>query len=358
MNRQLARQLVAILVMGGIAVALAACGSDDDAVSRETGWNSAGVDASLSDAPFTPRVINSPNGLGVGTNRLAVALFVSETELVPEAQVTAYVYRLASDPNAEPDTVEPAGTFDMVQRTVDIHEDHQHADLGVTRVPSSEASTHPIALAQPRQDAPVLPAHEDALTTVFTTVVGFDRQGWWGLSLDVTVDGKTYRDLRVVRFVLEDPPMPIVGDAAVAAQQLTLADVDGDVRQVSSAAEPIEDMLGLTIAEAIESGRPSVIAFVTPAFCVSRFCGPILEMAVKPVWEDFGDRVNFVHVEPYVLEKARTEGQLQPVQAVYDWGLETEPFIYVIDGTGRVSAAIEGVTDEVELRQAVEAVLE
>src|SRR5690606_8651906 len=135
--------------------------------------------------------------------------------------------------------------------TLDVHEDHQHADPGVARLDLSGDSTRPIANAQPRGDRPVLPAHEDALTTEFTTMVEFDRQGWWGISLDVTVDGETYQDLRVARFVLEDPPMPIIGDPAVAAEQLTLADAGGDPRVISTAAEPIEDMLGLTIAEAI-----------------------------------------------------------------------------------------------------------
>ena len=38
------------------------------------------------------------------------------------------------------------------------------------------------------------PAHEDALTTVYTANVEFDRAGWWGVAVDVTVDGETYRE--------------------------------------------------------------------------------------------------------------------------------------------------------------------
>jgi len=362
-NRYFRGRFFAILVLGGLAVALAACGGGDDSeggssLSRDTGWDNQGVTASVADAPFLPRILNSPNGLGVGTNRLAVALFLPDDTLVIEADVTAYVYRLAQDPVADPDGVVAAGEFQMVSRTLDVHEDHQHADPGVARLDLAGDSTRPVAHAKPRGDAPLLPAHEDALTTVFTTMVEFDQQGWWGVSLDVTTGGETYRDLRMVRFVVQDPPMPIIGDPAVAVEQLTLADVGGDPREVSTAAEPIEAMLDTTIAESIQNGRPTVIAFVTPAFCQTRFCGPVLDAVVKPVWEQYGDQVDFIHVEPYVIEVARTQGLLQPVQAVFDWGLESEPFIYVVDASGRVSAALEGITDEGELRDAVTASLE
>lgn len=371
MNRPLWRRIAAILSLGLVAFALAACGSDDGGDSSdptstgasgsgEVGWDSAGLQASLQGAPFQPRIINSPNGLGVGTNRIAVALQTADGQLVSDAQVTARVFRLAEDPNDEPQTGEQVAEITLITRTLDVHEDHQHADPGVASLAPTiegDAATHPIANAPAPRAVEAARLHEDALTTVYTAEVEFDAQGWWGISLDVTSGGQTYEDLRVTRFVLNDPPMPIVGDEAIPAVQLILDDVDGDASQISTAAEPVEDMLDQTIADAVQNGRPTVIAFVTPAFCQTRFCGPVLELVVAPVWQDYGDQVDFVHVEPYVIEAARNQGVLQPVQAVFDWGLETEPFIYVIDAEGVITAAIEGITDEAELRAEVEAVL-
>jgi len=164
-------------------------------------------------------------------------------------------------------------------------------------------------------------------------------------------------DLRMVRFVLEDTPMPGIGDAAVPAEQLTLKDVAGDVAQVSTSTTPEADMLDQTITEALGTGEPVVIAFVTPAYCQTRFCGPVLESVVVPVWEQYGDRVAFIHVEPYDLPALKANGTFTAVDAVLAWRLETEPMIYVVDGDGTIVAAIEGITDAAELSAAIEAAL-
>jgi hypothetical protein len=151
--------------------------------------------------------------------------------------------------------------------------------------------------------------------------------------------------------------MPGIGDAAIPSEQLTLRDVDGDLEAVSTATTPEAAMLDETIAEALATGKPVVIAFVTPAYCQTRFCGPVLETVVTPAWQTYGERVEFVHVEPYDLSRLRQTGTFDPVPAVREWGLETEPFIYVIGADGTVTAAIEGITDLAELVNAIEAVL-
>src|SRR5690606_16540549 len=137
---------------------------------------------------------------------------------------------------------------------------------------------------------------------------------------------------------------------------LTLADVD-DAAAISSQPEPNEAMLDQTVAAALDGGKPVVIAFVTPAFCVTRYCGPVMDAVVQPAFEQYGDRVEFIHIEPYDLAKARGDAVLEPVPAVVEWGLRTEPFIFVIDGEGIVRVKLEGVTDLAELSEAIESVL-
>jgi hypothetical protein len=130
--------------------------------------------------------------------------------------------------------------------------------------------------------------------------------------------------------------------------QQTLRDV-GDISEIDSSSPPRTAMHELTIAEAIDSGRPTVVAFATPAFCQSRVCGPFMDTVVDPLFQRYGDRVNFVHVEPYVLGKAR-QGQLVPIPAAEEWGLQTEPWLFIIDRQGRVAAKLEAIValDEVE----------
>ncbi len=106
----------------------------------------------------------------------------------------------------------------------------------------------------------------------------------------------------------------------------------------------------MTIAEAVESGRPTVVAFATPAFCQSRVCGPLMDSVVDPLFQRYGGRVNFVHVEPYDLEKAR-QGEIVVVPEVEEWGLQTEPWLFIIDRQGRIAAKFEAIVAVEEVEQ-------
>ena len=99
-----------------------------------------------------------------------------------------------------------------------------------------------------------------------------------------------------------------------------------------------------------------MIAFATPAFCQTQFCGPVMETVVIPAWQRYRDRVQFIHVEPWDLTKARN-GSLVPVDAVQQWGLLSEPFVFVIDADGKVAAKFEGIVGADELDAAIEQVL-
>jgi hypothetical protein len=123
--------------------------------------------------------------------------------------------------------------------------------------------------------------------------------------------------------------------------QTTLRDVD-DITEIDSSSPPRPEMHELTIAEAIDSGWPTVVAFATPAFCQSRVCGPLMDAVVDPLFERYADRVVFVHVEPFDLAKARG-GELIPVPAVDEWGLQTEPWLFIIDQEGRVAGKFEAI---------------
>ena len=105
----------------------------------------------------------------------------------------------------------------------------------------------------------------------------------------------------------------------------------------------------LTTAEAIGSGRPAVVAYATPAFCQSRVCGPLMDAVVDPLFERYADRVAFIHVEPFLLAKARG-GEFVPVPTVDEWGLQTEPWIFIIDQERRVACRFEAIValEEVE----------
>ena len=112
-----------------------------------------------------------------------------------------------------------------------------------------------------------------------------------------------------------------------------------------------------TIAAALTEGRPTVIAFATPAFCTSRVCAPVMDTVMDPLYERYGDRATFIHVEPFVLRDLRSGFVQNPVPAAREWQLQTEPWVFVVGADGRIAAKFEGIAGLDEVEQALVASL-
>ena len=95
-----------------------------------------------------------------------------------------------------------------------------------------------------------------------------------------------------------------------------------------------------------------MLLFATPALCQSRVCGPVVDVAEQVEHETGSAGVDFIHQEIYNDNDA-SKG-LRP--QVLDYGLRTEPWLFVIDKQGRVSTRIEGAFDLAELQAAVKKV--
>jgi len=255
----------------------------------------------------------------VEPSRVAIGLFDRDGRMVADAQVSARFYRLTGEDG------ELAATVDLTPVVL-----------------VEEAGSHHEAAW----------FHDDPFAAVYTAVVDLDRAEWWGAALDVTIDGETYGPLPVRFFVSERTSEPRIGDPVPPSVNLTVDDVD-DLSLLDSSPEPRAAMHEHTVRDALELGRPLVVGFVTPAFCQSRFCGPVMEQALVPLHEEFHDTVEFIHIEPFQLDVARTEGNLVPVPEMAEWGLQTEPWVFVIGADGRVVAKFEGITSAAEVRPAV-----
>ncbi len=333
-------RLAAPALVAGLALIATACGGGD----ASDGWDSESLARRAAEAPYQPEVITSAPA--IGQNRIGVALFGPDRGLVADATIRVRVYRLPQD-TGDDRQLELVEEVVLTERVLDLHPEHTAAALDAVRV----VSALPVP-APPRQAA-----HDGHLTAVYVGNITIDESGWWGLEFDVTVGSETHEGLRRRVLVQERTTSPMLGEPVPPSRQLTLRDVDDPI-EVSSAIEPTPEMLELTVEEALATGKPSVIAFVTPAFCETRFCGPVLEMVIVPAFQQYGDRVNFLHIEPYDLPKIRTEGVREPVPTVIEWGLQTEPVIFVTDAAGLVVAKLEGITDLEELSQAIEAALQ
>lgn len=192
---------------------------------------------------------------------------------------------------------------------------------------------------------------------LYAADVTFPHAGRWGTRFNVAFpDGRT-ETVRADYDVWDETTTPPIGSPAPAIDTPTAADVDGDISRISSDPDPVERFYELSILDAIEADAPAVIAFVTPAFCQTATCGPTIER-VKEVAANHPEGVNFVHVEPYLMQVRdgylqpllSEEGALQSAPWTERWGLRTEPYVVVIDAGGLVRAKFEGAitTDELE----------
>jgi hypothetical protein len=163
--------------------------------------------------------------------------------------------------------------------------------------------------------------------------------------------------------VQEDLPTVDIGDAAPSSDTPTAADVGGELDRISTDTNPDPSFYELSVADALEQGRPFVLVFATPAFCQSAQCGPTLER-VKAAAAGAPEDIAFINVEPYQVEYV--EGRLQPVldannqlqanQWVDQWGILSEPWVFAVDGTGIVRGSYEGIATETELETVFEAI--
>jgi hypothetical protein len=76
---------------------------------------------------------------------------------------------------------------------------------------------------------------------------------------------------------------------------------------------------------------------------------------VQEIAPDFPD-LNYVHVEVYENIHVTDTRDLVAVPAIEEWGLPSEPWLYVTDDSGTVTAAFEGAVSDDELRTALETV--
>ncbi|NJL92949.1 MAG: hypothetical protein HC915_04120 [Anaerolineae bacterium] len=175
--------------------------------------------------------------------------------------------------------------------------------------------------------------------------------GLWRFGLTVkTTHGQTVEGSLLVQVRADDAGVQ-VGMPAPPSQTLALSTTELPLYQISSDAAPLPALYSQSVAEALVSGRPSLITFATPGLCTNRICTPVLDSTIKPIAERYGELLNVLHVEVYDLQTS------QYVPAMAEWGLSYEPWTYLVDGQGRVWARFDGPVSVLELTPALEALL-
>jgi hypothetical protein len=99
--------------------------------------------------------------------------------------------------------------------------------------------------------------------------------------------------------------------------------------------EGLDEVLGV---------RPVVFTIASPKYCSSRTCGPVVDEIVD-VRSRHAARAAFIHAEVFATDGPE---RLSPTSRA--WGIDSEPWTFVIDEHGRIAARFEGpvVAPEIE----------
>lgn len=165
--------------------------------------------------------------------------------------------------------------------------------------------------------------------------------------------------IRVTTFVQSAGIAPRPGNKTPnVATPIAATDPHG-VAGVSTDPDPRADFYTHSASELLATGTPFLIAFASPAFCVSQACGPTL--TVLKAAADRHPGVVIIHVEPYqmswngtrLIPVLATSGSLQPTSIVDAWQLPVEPWIFTVGRDGRILRSLEGVISPEEIDAAL-----
>ena len=170
--------------------------------------------------------------------------------------------------------------------------------------------------------------------------------GYWGLGAVVTLADGSQSQAQFTIQTVDAPGAPQIGTTPPASQNRTLA-TEPDLAKLTSDVSPERGLYQLTVADALKSGKPTVVTFATPAYCTSRLCAPVVN-SVKTIYADLKDKVNFIHIEVY-----KTFNPLVYADEMAQWHLQSEPWTFVLGADGKVAALFGGPVSPRELEQAL-----
>lgn len=147
-----------------------------------------------------------------------------------------------------------------------------------------------------------------------------------------------------------DVPTPLTGSPMPALETPTVDDSKGVEVVCSRTPEPCP-FHSITLAEALDLGRPVAFMVGTPAHCQTGTCAPGLELLVAES-ERLGDALTCVHADIY-----RDAAGTEVAPAIESLGIDYEPIIYLADASGTIVDRLDAIWDAGELRSRLDQLL-
>jgi hypothetical protein len=345
------RALIALAsLLAATATALSGCGGGSDSSTGSTSGNAESRPApAKSDFPSArgkslsevleaeqarpSELVVSPAAMAFhrGENRYPFGVFERDGSQVADAEVALYFAKVPGGRDDSADT--------QAKRRAESRARDEPA-VGPFPAAVETLQTEPAFRAQTTTGDP------DAATVVYTTHVDFPSEGEWRIAALIRHGDELSATLLPSADVGAFAKVPGVGQRAPLIHTPTPSDAGGDIAAITTRLPP--DTQNKVDYADVLGREPVVLLFATPQFCQSRVCGPVVDVA-EQVKQTHGDEAAFIHMEIY-RDNDPSKGVRSQVRAFH---LPSEPWLFAIDGNGRIEAEIEGAFGVEELTRVV-----
>jgi hypothetical protein len=205
-----------------------------------------------------------------------------------------------------------------------------------------------VLLTLPRYRSKQAALTTDPFYAVYGADVPFAKKGSYAvLSATKSADGRLIGAPGTVNVLTKSAdPIPQVGQKAPKVHTDTLESAKGDVKKIDTR-DPPSDMHAKDFADVVGK-EPVALLFSTPQLCQSRVCGPVTDIALQ-MQAKYGKQMTFIHQEVYVDNNPQ-KGLRPPLQQFH---LQTEPWLFVVNKKGIITARLEGSIGVREFENAV-----
>lgn len=224
--------------------------------------------------------------------------------------------------------------------------------------PTAQGTWIPVAGQKVKtQPNPAVVSPADGIGVYEAKDVNFAKAGFWTVTTTVKIDGKD-RTADASFQVLDKHQVPVAGDAAPPSVNRLAGDTAVKAKAIDSRAGstdkvPDPELHAITVADAIKTGKPTVVVISTPTYCVSKFCGPITE-SVASLAAANTDKASFIHLEVW-SDYENTAINKSAADWIYPEGAEDarEPWVFLIGADGKILQRWDNVTSDESLSAAL-----
>ena len=191
---------------------------------------------------------------------------------------------------------------------------------------------------------------------IYVANMNFNRPGSWGITVSVSNQEKKGEVTTALNVQDESKTPPLNSKALMSINKTYTPEYK--LSNITSDPDPDIDLYSLTISDAIKTAKPLLIVFASPAYCVTKTCGPQVDV-LKTLKSKYKDKMNFIHIDVYD-NPDQIKGNLEQAnisQVVLDWGLPSEPWTFLINSEGIIVGKYEGFSDGYELEKSIELII-